>query len=275
MAITTLDGLVAAIAGSQKITFQKASMTSAAGFWSSLWAEVGIPAAGNLTIGNTTTGLVPDDTAGAGGIPVNAFGGAVGYLLGMDAVSSATGQVMIYDRLWHAGSISAASAATTTFGSQIDYSSRVPGGDFTGLEMWIEINVVIPATATTVTVSYQDGATSPVGGNTRTATLDTSLTGAPTKRMLALRPPSGATPGVQKINSVTVATPAASGSFNVVVMRRLATHTIMAVGIPEPQQDPFKVGMPILYTNSCLALAFLGTGAASGTVFCDVAIGSG
>ena len=275
MAITTMDGLVAAIAAAQEITWQKASMTSAAGFWSSLWAEAGNPAAGTLSVGNTANGLVPTDaTAGAG--LISAFTGAnKGYLAAFSAISTSACQVILYDRLFHVGSISAAAAATTTLTAQPSFTGRVGGGgtEFGEVELWIEINVVIPATATTVTVNYQDGTAAGGAAQTATQMQGASLTGAPTKRMIPMALANGT--GCQKINSVTVATPAASGSFNIVALRRLASHVVMAANVAEPRQDGFKLGLPEVFADSCLALMVLGTGTSSGAIIADAVICNG
>jgi hypothetical protein len=268
MAITTMDGLVAALAGAQRLVFQKASITTVAAFYYSLWSAGGAPGAGTLTIGNTTTGLVPTD-ATAGAPIINAFTGAnTGYLTTFDAMLAQPGVLSIYDRLFHVGSISAAAAATTTLGTQPSYSSRVPGSDWSQCELWLEINVVIPATAVTVTVSYQDGSNA-----TQTATLDTSLTGAPSMRMLPFRLANAT--GIQKINSITVATPAASGSFNVVVQRNLVDHTIVSANIARPKKNPFDTGMPIVYADSCLAAMVLATATSSGVLFAEGTVANG
>lgn len=271
MAITTMDGLAAAVAASQDIVIQKATMVSAAGFWSSLWAEVGNPAAGNLTIGNTANGLVPTD-ATAGAPIIAAFTGAnTGYLCSFLATSTSPVQVVLYDRLFHVGSISAASAVTTTLTTQPSFAGRVPGSNWGECEIWVEINVLIPATATTVVVNYQDG--NNVAQNA-TQMQGASLTGAPTKRMIPFALANGT--GVQRINSVTVATPAASGSFNVVVLRTLARHNVNAANIADARQDFFRLGGQTVYTDSCLALMVLGvSGTASGSVLADFQVGNG
>jgi hypothetical protein len=274
VAITTLDGLTAAIAGSQDITIQKASMTSVATFWSSLWAEAGNPAAGTLTIGNTSNGLVPDDTT-AGAPLISAFSGAnTGYLGSIGVTSAVSGVYVLYDRLFHVGSISFASAATTTLSSQPSFSARVPGSNWGECEIWVEVNVVHPGSAsTTVTVSYQDG--TGAGGATQTANqmYGSNFSAYPTKRMVPFALANNT--GVQKINSVTVATPAASGSFNVVVLRRLAQLMVPVAALAEPRQDFFKTGGQIVFANSCLATMMLATGIASGPMFMDAQIING
>ena len=224
-----------------------------------------------MTIGNTTAGIVPDDTT-AGAPLVNAFTGAnTGYLAVFGALGSVAGAVRLYDRLYHAGSFSALSLATSNITAPPSYAARVPGASYVGVEMWIEINAAVSATATTVTVSY----TNQAGTAARTATLDTNLSGAPANRMLPFRLQAGDT-GVQSIQSVTVGgVVATTGTFNIVILRELATAKIIAAAISEPMQDAFKVGLPQLFATSCLCLMFLATTTSTGTVFADLEVING
>lgn len=268
MAITTMDGLAAAIAGSQDISFYKASMTSAAGFWSSLWAEAGFPSAGSLSIGNTTNGVVPTD-ATAGSPIIDAFGGGnTGYIGAWGCISSATGTAVLYDRVFHAGSFVMSSLTTLNLTSQPSYSGRVPNSNWRECEIWIEVNTVFSASAVTLAVNYQDGSNS--AQNTVTTG---SLTGYPTKRMFPLGLANDQ--GVQRINSVTIGGATNTGTFNIVVLRRLCRTTVPTANIGEPRLDFFRTGGQTIFADSCLALMWLGTGTSSGNVFADCQIING
>lgn len=262
MAITTMDGLVAAVAASQDINFYKASMTSAAGFWSSLWAEAGFPSAGSLSIGNTANGVVPTDaTAGAPGI--DAFTGDTGYIGAWGCLSSAVGVAVLYDRIFHAGSYPTTPTGTTNLTAQPSFASRVPGSNWKEVEIWLEINTVIAASAVTIQVNYQDG------NNAAQNTVATaSLSAYPTKRMIPLALANNT--GVQRINSYIIGgTAAATGSINIVCLRRLARTVTPTANIGEPRLDFFRLGGQNVFADSCLALMWLGTGTSSGTVFAD------
>lgn len=272
MAITTQDGLVAALAGGQDVTIQKASATTTAGNWHSLWDRAGTPGAGSLTIGNTTNGIVPTD-ATAGSPVISAFTGAnTGYLGDFDGVSSSTGVIRLYDRLFHVGSINANTLTTTTFTAQ-PALARLPSGNASGLglELWLEINVAISATATTVSATYTNSA----GVTGRTATLDSNISGYASGRMAPFRLQAGDV-GIQRLDSVIVGgTAATAGSFNLVVLRTLTDHNVTSNNLSEPRQDAFRVGLPILFTDSCLALMFLPTTTSSGNVFTDFTVING
>lgn len=269
MAITTMDGLVAALAGAQRLVFQKASITTVAGFYYTLWNASGAPGVGAITIGNTTSGLVPTD-ATLGAPVINAFTGAnTGYLTTFDASTAQAGVLSMYDRLFHAGSVLINALATTTLSAQPSYAARVPGTDYSQCELWLEVNAACSATATTCTVSYQDGT-----NTTQTATLDANLSGLPTGRMVPFRLANGT--GIQKVNSITIGgIVGTSGSVNVVVQRNIVDHTIVSANIGRPKKNPFDTGLPVVYTDSCLALMFFATTTSSGVLFAEGTIANG
>lgn len=143
------------------------------------------------------------------------------YLSTIEGSGSVIGRGFIYDRLWHAGSVLMTSLATTTFSSQPSYTSRLPAGgtDYGDLEIFIEINVAVSATATTIAVAY----TNEAGTTGRTTGATATLSGFATRRLIRM-PLQAGDKGVQKIESVTVGgTVASTGSFNVIVARRVAS----------------------------------------------------
>jgi hypothetical protein len=269
VAITTMDGLVAAIAAGQRMVWQKASVTTVAAFYYSLWSATGAPGAGSLTIGNTTSGLIPTDTT-AGAPVVNAFTGAnTGYLSTFDCSLGNAGVLSIYDRLFHVGSVSCTSLATTTLSSQPSFAGRVPNSDWSQLELWLEVNAAVSATATTCTVSYQDGS-----NTTQTATLDSNLSGLPTMRMLPFRLANAT--GIRQVNSITIGgTVASTGSINVIVQRNIVDHTVVSTSIARPKKNAFDTGLPIIYADSCLAAMVLATTTSSGVLFAEGTIING
>ena len=267
MAVTTMDGMAAALTGAQKFVLQKASATTVAAFYYSLWSTAGTPPAGAITIGNITSGVIPTD-ATVGAPVINAFSGAnTGYLMAFDGSAAQAGVISMYDRVYHAGSFSTTTLHTDTLSAQPAFT-RVPNSDYSQLEMWLECNVAMGATATTVTVSYQDGANA-----TQTATLDSNISSIPTLRMMPFRLANAT--GIQKVNSVTIGGVLGAGSFNVVVQRNIVDHTVVSPNIGRPKKNAWDTGMTILYTDSCLALMFNATTTSSGVLFAEGAIGNG
>jgi hypothetical protein len=273
MTITTMDGLAAAVGASQDVILQKASaLTSAAGFWYTLLAEPGNPAAGSLAVGNTANGLVPTNAL-AGSPLISAFTGSnTGYLARFAATSTATQTLVLYDRIFHSGSYATTPTGTTTLASQPSFSARVPSSAWGECEIWLEINTAIAASAVTIQVGYQDGTSA--GGAAQTTTVTASLSGYPTKRMIQLGLANGT--GVQRINSFIVGgTAAATGSINVVVLRRLAQANIIVANVGSEPQDFFKLGGQQLFADSCLCMMSLATGAALGTIVADCQVING
>lgn len=267
MSITTMDGLVAAITSGQRFVLQKASATTAAGFYYTLWSTGGTPPAGVITIGNIVAGIIPTD-ATLGAPVINAFTGAnTGYLASFDASAAQAGVVSLYDRIYHAGSFSTTTLHTDTLSGQ-PALSRVPNSDYSQLELWLEMNAVMGATATTVTVSYQDGANA-----IQTATLDTNLSSLPLLRMMPFRLANAT--GIQKINSVTIGGVLGTGTFNLVIQRNIVDHTVVSPNIGRPKKNPFDTGLPIVYTDSCLVLMFNATTTSSGVLFAEGLIVNG
>lgn len=247
MAITTGDGYIAA--AKQKVLIVKtAGATTVAAQWSTLLDVGGNPGAGSLAIANTTTGAIPTD-AGNGFPLIDAFGGGnTGYLTIVSFANTVASRIALYDRLWHAGSVSMTTLATTTFSSQPSYVGRLPGGSYSSLEIWLEINAAVSATATTLAVGY----TNESGTSGRTTGATSSLSGFITRRLIRM-PLQAGDEGVQKVDSVTVGgTVATTGSVNVIVARPLwAGGRVPLVGYSDTHGLD-KTGMPIVYDDSAL-----------------------
>lgn len=248
MAITTGDGYVAAAKQLVRICKTQTATTVAAQ-WHTVLDRSGMPGAGSLSVGNTTNGVVPTD-ATAGFPLINSFaGGATGYLTGINYSSTVASRIHLYDRLYHAGSVSMTSLATTTFSSQPSYSGRIPGGtDYNNTEIWIEINAAVSATATTIAVAY----TNEAGTTGRTTGATGTLSGYITGRLIQM-PLQAGDKGVQRIDSVTVGgTVATTGSFNVIVARPLITSMRVPVVAAGDILGLDRTGMPELYDTSAL-----------------------
>lgn len=245
MPILTADDLVAAARARPQIKKTAAFTTVAATPFSAL-DVAGTPGAGTLTIGNTTSGLVP--TKATAGFPVfSDFGaGAVGYLAEARFKSSIAGGGELYDRLWHAGSFSLATAQTFTLTSQPSFLGRLPGGnDYTGLEIFLEVNQAVAASAVTVAVGY----TNEAGVTGRSTGASGALTSFTTRRLVRL-PLQAGDKGPQRIDSVTVGgTVAATGTVNVVVGRLLSDHDIRVANSMDRQPFDGTSG-PIVFQDS-------------------------
>jgi hypothetical protein len=223
VAITTVDGLVAAQKDPISLTKTQVATTVAAQ-WHTLLDRAGDPGAGSLTIGNTTTGVVPTDaTAGFPAIRDFVASGK-GVLHSIGFGSSVACRFRLYDRLWHAGSFGLATAGTTAI-TPTAATGRMPDGVGHGTEIWLEINTVIAASAVTVQIGY----TNSDGVATRLTVASAALTSFATGRLVQLQLQAGDR-GVRQIDSIIVGgTVAATGTVNVILARPLYSN--MRVGV--------------------------------------------
>jgi hypothetical protein len=245
MTLTTQDGLVAAMAAGQtNVLHRVGTRTLVAGAWFQTLDVSGNPGAGTLAGTSTAAGVVPTD-ATQGCPNINAFTGAnTGYLASVGFGANLGCRLRLADMLFKAGAY--AFNASTSLASQPSYSSRVPGGDYGGTEIWIECVTAFTGTLS-VAVTYTNQAGT-AAHTTGTFSVGSALT---VGRMIQLPLQAGDT-GVQKIESVT-ATVASAGTFNVLVLRPLWQARVAATnsgGLNGPDQTD----LPVLFTDSALMM---------------------
>jgi hypothetical protein len=265
MAITTLDGLIAA--AKQRVQIVKtASRTSVGGAWFSVFDQAGNPGAGTLAGTSTTTGVVPTSSATNGVPRLNAFGGgATGYVTGVEFASSVTCRVMLFDLLWKAGPY--AFNANTSANTPASYASRVPGGtDFTNTEIWLE-QVTAGTLVQNVNVTYinQSGT---AGRSTGTVATAVNIVG----RMWQL-PLQAGDSGVQGVTGV-VGSVASAGTFNILVLRPLWVGRVIVANFGDIH-DYLRVGMPAITAEAALGIAVLADSTATGLPEMMVTIANG
>jgi len=264
MAITTIDGLISAL--KQTVVFCKtASRTSVALIPFSVFDLAGAPGAGTLAVGNTANGIVPTDAI-TGTPLLNAFSGAnIGYLSRVDFSNTVACRMFLYDRVFSAGAY--AFNAAVTLASQPSYVSRLPNGDYNGLEIWIEaVTAFTGNQSIAATYTNLDGVT----GRT-TGTIATGV--APiVGRMLRL-PLQAGDNGVQKIESVTSSV-STVGTFNVHVMRKLWCGRVKFANDGDIHEFT-KTGMPQVFDTSALFYMIQPDSTATGLPTIDIDIING
>jgi hypothetical protein len=241
MAVTTRDGLIAAMAAGQHIPWNKtASRTSVAAIPFSVFELAGNPGAGVLAGTSTAAGVVPTDATA--GVPlVNAFTGSEGYITRVDFGSSVASWIHVYDLLFKAGAYTF--NANVTLATQPSYSSRIPGADYTGTELWLEA-VTAHTGLQSIRIQYLDQG----GAAGDTGTIATGV--APTLGRMFRMPLAAGDSGVQQVNVVT-STVSTVGTFNVLVMRPL-----FSVRVPVANMGgclgPDQIGLPRVFADSAL-----------------------
>ena len=261
MAITTLDGLVAA--ARQTVNFTKtASATTVALNPSTLLDLAGMPGAGSLSIGNTANGLVPTD-ATAGFPALDAFGGGnTGYIAALSFDGTVLGRYGLKDRLFHSGSHALTPTGSTNLSTQPSFLGRCPDGAGGGTEIWLEINTAVAASAVTVAVSYTNSA----GTTGRTTGASVALTSYITRRLIRM-PFQAGDVGVSKIEGYTIGgTAAATGSFNIIVARPLIEGMRIPVAGGGDKWSWDKTGLVQIYDTSALWPVAIPDSTSSGVV---------
>lgn len=242
MAITTMDGLVAAIASRPIIPINKASATAkAAGSFHSLWTTAGFPAGGSAA--GSANGAIPTSATTGALSFVNASGTNTTYL-GKLAIQGATvGTFMIYDRLWHNSALSGTVTTAQTF-TQPALTRHTDG---IGVEAFLEIYTATGSTAVTATISYTN--TDDVSGRSGTVSLIASPVAG---QMIPFQLASG-DKGVKSIQSVTLsATTGTAGNFGLTLIKRKAEVPITVANIGQTL-DGIALGLPEIWDNACLA----------------------
>lgn len=254
MAITTMDGLVAALAAANYVDSEDQSVTTGTGQFTSLWRAGGRPAAGSNP--GSTSGIVCSSST-PGALPyVDPGSGLTGYLARMEASSSVAGSLILYDRLVTSDGLSGTVTTAQTVGTPS--LTRWTGG--TGVSAWIEIYTATGATQVTATVSYTDQ--SGTSGNSGTCVIPASAKAA---QMFPVSLASGDT-GVQAVASVQLsASTGTAGSFGITLAQRVVTAPIPLANVGL-LLDYAQLGLPIIANGACLAWKVLATTTSTGVI---------
>lgn len=263
MAITTRDELIDALANnSSRILFDKASLTSAAGQYFSLFKATGFPSIGTNP---TTAALCDQTTAGAMTFanqtaPVKSY---LGYMF--SAGGNALTNLDIVDRLAHMGGLSG--TVTTAQTVNLDpvalgvSSDRYGAADLTDIQWWLEIYTALGATGVnaTVNVDYTDS----TSGNLTVIALGATPRQG---RIYPLNTLAAAGKVIADINSVTLsATTGTAGDFGFSCTRN-RTSVSMPVANFQTTADWAQIGLPAIANDACLMFTMLCSTTSTGTI---------
>jgi hypothetical protein len=241
-AITTLDQYIAAV--KYPVTFNKTgARTTVAAIPYSSFDLAGNPGVGTLNVGNTANGIVPTDaTAGYPVIP--AFAGSWGGISKIEFGSTVACRIALFDRVFAAGAYPY--NADVTLASQPSFAGRIPGAIYSGLELWVEAVTaftLVPA----IQINYldQDGN----AGDTGSVACDLALPVGRCQRIPLAAGDNGiyGVSGIVRVRCIT----ASAGTFNVMVLRRLASMRVRSVNDGDIR-DFLKTGLPQIYADSAL-----------------------
>jgi hypothetical protein len=266
MAVTTMDGLVAAIAAGQSVQTLETSITTVASSFFSLWTAPGNPGAGATPASGA--GAAPTN-ATAGAIPFTNPGGSnTAYLAKLGAYASQIETLLLVDRLVHTAGLSGTVITAQTVSSTA-ITRNYPGGTANANGLWIEVYGALGATGATATVIYtnQAGATTQSG----TATIPASA------KVGALYPVSLASGdyGVRAVTSVQLSiSTGTAGSFGVTLTWSLASIVVMLAGTGQAL-DYAGLGLPVVQSGACLGYYVLCNATASGNVLTNLLFAQG
>lgn len=239
-----------------RLNFEKASLTSVAGFLYSGWLAGGQPAAG-ATPGAAAT--VTQATTGALGRFVNAGGSKTNRLLELQFYSGSSGCDILYDRLAHMGGLSGTVATPTAQTVNVDIATAAAAGrcaaDGSDVEWFLEWYTATGSTGVTATITYTNQAGT--AGRTTTVTLPASV---PASRLIPITVLAAGDTSIQSIQSVTLsATTGTAGNFGVTAAKRIC-HTNYnflfinagANGMPGGCMDYLGMKLPKIPDDACL-----------------------
>lgn len=265
MAFNTLDEMLRAAPDLVRIA-KTGAMTTVANGWFNPIAIAGAPGAGTLAGSSTTAGTVPTD-ATAGHPTISAFGaGNTGRIKRTMFSNTVAGRIVLFDLLFLAGAY--AFNANTALTGQPSFASRVPDSDYTGLELWA-CQVTGATGNQAVTVTYTDDA-----DNLNRSTGAVGIGAAPTVGRCWQLPFQAGDKGIKQITNVA-GTVATAGTFNVMILRRLAEGVIYGSGLPDIQGLDKCGGRQIYADTALLPLVLTNTGTSLGLPDMDIDVING
>jgi hypothetical protein len=242
MAITTMDGLIAALPGQQRDGYKVGGTAGAAGTWYGFMTATGQP--GTLTL--------PAVVASGGTVYTEASTNAwpftdpvaSGYLVKAQATPNVSCTMFLYDLIWGitwtAGTTGAQAVTFPTIPSR-DVAGTQNGN---GVEMWFMPWTTLGAAGTSLQITYSGNN---LGAGQVTGALTTYVTAG---RIAPFTLASGDT-GVKSISSINQTGTLTSGNPTVLLMRRLATIPCPIANVAGIA-DFAQLGMPRVYADTNL-----------------------
>lgn len=273
MALTTLDGLFAAMRAAKEVQVNKAAIGSTIqGGQASLWRATGLPGQGAIP---GAAAVCNNSLAGCLELPTRT-GGQHRVLAWAEHSNSLAGQgLVIEDRLAHMGGLSG--TVTTAQTANVDISlttsnleARIGGSNvYTQCTWWLEWYTATGATVTTPTaqVTYHDGTTDSCNiNNLGTTALPASVAAS---RRYQIIPNSGKY--IKSVQTVTLsASTGTAGSFGVTATRQLAHLPASALIYKKEVADWAYLAAQVVEDSACVSFSMYTLTTTTGVV--DAAI---
>jgi hypothetical protein len=234
-----------------------------AGVWTSLWYAGSAPAAG--TDPAATPGTAYTNAAGSIQFPNTST--ATNWMLDLNATATQDGTLMLYDRLVGVSGLSVATTGNKTVSST--GLPRYTSSAASVVEAWLEVTTATTTTAAIVSMnSYtnEGGTTGRAGG---TVTFPATATDV---RTMIKMPLQAGDKGVQACSTINVATAAAAGVVNFVLLRPIMYVPLLA-NIDSRMSCLFDASRTMrVFDGASLAFAWLATGTTAATITGDLRI---
>jgi len=247
--------------------YKVSTAPEAAGVWHSLWTATGSPGAGAAPAATPGTVYASDSTTPVAGtmyFPDRSTD--LRFLLSFGAVATQNCTLMLYDRLAGVSGISLASTGAKTINSGA--LTRYSGTAATLNEAWLEVTTAGTTTAPVVNLnSYTsaDGTTTLAGPNLTLPSTTMNI-----DSMVQL-PMNAAEQGVRSIEAgLNVGTAGTAIVVNALIIRPLARIPLLANVWNEVSFLDDVMGLPQIYDNAALGLAFLASGTTATTVWGNI-----
>ncbi len=258
MAIITLDGLVVALGATtaQHRSYLKLFTPQAIGAWTATWNQPGYPGGAAVAASGVAGAVLTKVTPGA--FPfTNPTAPALTYLSRFSSAVSSSGVIGLYDRLWENSGLSPTLLTAQTVDSVALTRPDALGAD---VEVWLQVYTALGAGSTGPTIVYTDQD----NNATNTGTLQNFVTTAAAGRSFPFSLAVGDT-GVRSIQSYTNGATMTSGTFGLVLRRRIATLAVTTSNTGAAL-DPLSGGLPTIPDDACLELLYLGSGTSAVTM---------
>lgn len=250
--ITDVDGVIAGFRPPIPIT-KAATPTLVAGRPHSLLYLAGAPSAASIATGSIgVNGTALTSLPGQIGFD-NPTGSSFTYLARFDGQATIAGNLLLCDRLWHAGVQHITNTNTGTF-SSVTFPSRDSSGsgDGDGILLGVEVLLATGAGTPTIQVEYTNpsGTANRIGTNTY-ATVASSVQGAfyPIGRQVGDN-------GVKSVQSIRLSATWTQGALLLVAYRILAVLPLSAPFVGNTI-DALTGGLPRLHNNTVPFLIFI------------------
>lgn len=246
MAITTVDDIVAGLAAStvQRRPILKYGTIVAAGNIYTFAYTAGFPSAmAQPPLNNAGSGYACDSST-AGAVPLTNAAAQL-WLTNLMLSCGASGVLVLYDRLWASSFAAPTGAGTVSFTTPGSLPARITDSGV-GVEAWLDSYSAGGASAGTLALNYLDTA----GASKTGATFTPGNT--PTINRSQPIPLAAGSRGISQVTSLSNSATMTSGTYALVLRKRIAEIPIVASSTPAADLDWASLGLPKIPNGACL-----------------------